>query len=159
MLPSIVEWHIFVCVIAGCHCSAVSQWCVPGLTDLFFRGQQMYSTEIASFMTKVFDKSGLSPEGTFLPAHIHPSCTKDPKYDLDASKAEVRMLHGTECDSRHVWHCKPFVVTTGRFPAACLVAGALIRRQKDGLEASNGRGSGCRGRVVGVLPALLLISA
>lgn len=50
---------------------------------------QMYSTETVEFMEKVFDKSGLSPEGTYLPAAIHPCHTKDPKSDIETSREEV----------------------------------------------------------------------
>lgn len=36
----------------------------------------MYSEEMKDFLLKVFDKSGLSPTGTYLPSNIHPDHIK-----------------------------------------------------------------------------------
>ena len=52
----------------------------------------MYSPEIADFMCRVHERSGLSPCGTYLPASIHPSLTAEPKADLDTAREEARMV-------------------------------------------------------------------
>ena len=43
------------------------------------------------FITKVFERSGISPTASFLPAWIHPANTKDPKHDMDSAKKEAEM--------------------------------------------------------------------
>jgi len=37
---------------------------------------QMFSEEMKDFLVKVFEKSGISPDGTYLPAAIHPCIAK-----------------------------------------------------------------------------------
>ena len=53
---------------------------------------QMYSTEAKDFMVKVLERSGLSSEGTYLPAAIHPQLTPEPKYDMDTAMLEAKMV-------------------------------------------------------------------
>lgn len=53
---------------------------------------QMYSEEVKDFMVKVLEKSGLNPEGTFLPAAINPLLTSEPKNDMATALLEARMV-------------------------------------------------------------------
>jgi hypothetical protein len=43
------------------------------------------------FIKKVFDRSGISPTASYLPAWINPAHTKEPKYDMDSAKKEAEM--------------------------------------------------------------------
>jgi FAE1/Type III polyketide synthase-like protein len=52
---------------------------------------QEVKDENFDFICKVFERSGLSPEGTYLPAWINPTHTKEPKYDMDYAKKEAEM--------------------------------------------------------------------
>lgn len=52
----------------------------------------MYSEDVEEFMMKVLRKSGLSTDGTYLPACIHPCLTKDPRHDLEEGRKEAEMV-------------------------------------------------------------------
>lgn len=43
------------------------------------------------FIRKVFLKSGISQHGSYLPAWINPTLTKEPKYDMATAKLEAEM--------------------------------------------------------------------
>lgn len=43
------------------------------------------------FIRKVFLKSGISHNGSYLPAWINPTLTKEPKYDMATAKLEAEM--------------------------------------------------------------------
>ncbi len=43
-------------------------------------------------MMKVLRKSGLSTDGTYLPACIHPCLVKDPRHDLEEGRREAEMV-------------------------------------------------------------------
>lgn len=62
--------------------------------DVEERGKHwpMYRPEMKPFLEKVFDRSGLSPEGTYLPAAINPMCTMEPKFDMDTAMLEARAV-------------------------------------------------------------------
>lgn len=52
---------------------------------------QEVKDENYDFIKKVFERSGISPNGTYLPAWINPVHTKEPKYDMDTAKKEAEM--------------------------------------------------------------------
>lgn len=52
----------------------------------------MYSRDMRDFMVKVFEKSGINPRGTYLPAAIHPAHVQEPKYDMDTAMIEARAV-------------------------------------------------------------------
>jgi 3-ketoacyl-CoA synthase len=56
------------------------------------RPSQMYSDSMADFVLKVFEKSGLSPHGTYLPPTINPNLAKAPQHDMDSAKLEAEMV-------------------------------------------------------------------
>jgi hypothetical protein len=43
------------------------------------------------FIRKVFLKSGISQNGSYLPAWINPTLTKEPRYDMATAKLEAEM--------------------------------------------------------------------
>ncbi|GBF96863.1 hypothetical protein Rsub_09719, partial [Raphidocelis subcapitata] len=54
----------------------------------------MYSGFASDFVGKVFDRSGISPTATFLPAAIHPSIAEEPRYGVPEAMEEARAVMG-----------------------------------------------------------------
>lgn len=54
----------------------------------------MYSESMKDFMWKVFVKSGIGAESTFLPPAIHPKHTKLPKANMSTAMVEAEMVMG-----------------------------------------------------------------
>ena len=44
------------------------------------------------FISRIFARSGINPEGTYLPPWINPVHSKEPKYDMDTAKKEAEMV-------------------------------------------------------------------
>lgn len=55
---------------------------------------QYVSPETHEFVKKVFEKSGIDKNGSYLPKNLHPQHTDDPKGGLDESFAEARLVMG-----------------------------------------------------------------
>lgn len=55
---------------------------------------QAVSPETHEFVKKVFEKSGIDKNGSYLPKNLHPQHTLDPKGGLDESFAEARLVMG-----------------------------------------------------------------
>lgn len=55
---------------------------------------QYVSTATHNFVKKVFEKSGIDTNGSYLPKNLHPQHTTDPKGGLDESFAEARLVMG-----------------------------------------------------------------
>ncbi|KAJ9525632.1 FAE1/Type III polyketide synthase-like protein-domain-containing protein [Haematococcus lacustris] len=54
----------------------------------------MYSEDMKDFMLKVFVKSGIGMESTFLPKAIHPKHTSEPTNDMTSAMKEAEMVMG-----------------------------------------------------------------
>lgn len=52
------------------------------------------SQETHEFVKKVFEKSGIDNNGSYLPKNLHPQHTQDPKGGQDESFAEARLVMG-----------------------------------------------------------------
>ncbi|GBF90942.1 hypothetical protein Rsub_03797 [Raphidocelis subcapitata] len=46
------------------------------------------------FISKVFQRSGISPTESYLPPWVNPATCKEPKYDMDSAKKEAEMVMG-----------------------------------------------------------------
>ncbi len=53
---------------------------------------QGYTKEKEEFLTKVFFKSGIDRDGSYLPPWLNPSQAKQPLYDMDTAAKEARMV-------------------------------------------------------------------
>lgn len=51
--------------------------------------QQMYSEDMKDFVVKVHAKSGIDPDGTFLPACINPCLAPEPRHGIPEALDEV----------------------------------------------------------------------
>lgn len=49
---------------------------------------------VHNFVKKVFEKSGIDNNGSYLPKNLHPKHTSDPKGGLDESFAEAKAVMG-----------------------------------------------------------------
>lgn len=58
------------------------------------RRAQETKDENYDFITKVFLKSGISHNGSYLPAWINPVLSKEPRYDLPMALKEAEMTMG-----------------------------------------------------------------
>ena len=56
--------------------------------------QQELDPEVHGFVRKVFEKSGIDKNGSYLPKNLHPKHTDNPKAGLDESFAEARLVMG-----------------------------------------------------------------
>lgn len=56
--------------------------------------EQACQNENHEFTTRIFERSGISPTGTYLPPWINPVHVKEPRYDMDAAKREAEMVMG-----------------------------------------------------------------
>eukprot|EP00878_Enallax_costatus_P036464 GHUV01040952.1.p2 GENE.GHUV01040952.1~~GHUV01040952.1.p2 ORF type:complete len:119 (-),score=11.32 GHUV01040952.1:177-533(-) len=52
------------------------------------------SPDTHEFVKKVFEKSGIDKNGSYLPKNLHPQHTDDPRGGLDESFAEARLVMG-----------------------------------------------------------------
>lgn len=55
---------------------------------------QPIGPEVHSFTKKVFEKSGIDNNGSYLPKNLHPQYTSDPKGGVEESYAEARIVMG-----------------------------------------------------------------
>ena len=51
-----------------------------------------YTPEKEEFMTKLFSRTGIDPEGSFLPPWLNPEYTQEPKMDMDTALKEAHMV-------------------------------------------------------------------
>jgi len=65
----------------------------PNAQTLLIHSTQECKEENFEFISRIFERSGISPTNTYLPAAIHPVHNKDrPHYDMDAAKVEAEMV-------------------------------------------------------------------
>jgi hypothetical protein len=60
--------------------------------------QEFISKETHEFVKKVFEKSGIDCNGSYLPKNLHPQHTLDPHGGQDEGFAEARLVMGGAVD-------------------------------------------------------------
>eukprot|EP00882_Tetradesmus_deserticola_P010119 GHRQ01010690.1.p2 GENE.GHRQ01010690.1~~GHRQ01010690.1.p2 ORF type:complete len:350 (+),score=137.40 GHRQ01010690.1:525-1574(+) len=116
------------------------------------------SQDTHEFVKKVFEKSGIDNNGSYLPKNLHPQHTQDPHGGQDESFAEARLVMGGAVeDLLRKTGIKPeeidiLVTTSSVFAPTPSVASMLINmfKMREDVQAYSLAGMGCGAGVIGI---------
>jgi hypothetical protein len=85
-------------------------YCIFVIASLWYYADGEYvSQETHEFVKKVFEKSGIDNNGSYLPKNLHPQHTQEPHGGQDESFAEARLVMGGAVEDllrkTGAWYC------------------------------------------------------
>lgn len=118
---------------------------------------ELVSKDTHDFVRKVFEKSGIDTNGSYLPKNLHPQHTLDPKGGQDEGFAEARMVMGGALEELlrktglKATDIDVLIVTSSVFAPTPSTASMLINmfKMREDVQAYSLAGMGCGAGVIG----------